>query len=103
MSEHNTWTIPEPKADYIVLNEEEYNRRLGELEELRAELARLREQQWEPLTVGGTLSIDNATMAVSSHTLSVIYDAGGDVEVMTWNLPASIRLCRRNPDAQPDA
>lgn len=70
------------------------------IRKLEAELARLREQgQWEPLTVG-TLSIDNATMAVGNDTLSVIYDAGDDVRVMTWDLPASIRLCRK-VDAQP--
>lgn len=67
------------------------------IRKLEAELARLREQQWEPLPVGSTLSIDNATMAVSNDILSVIYDVGddGDVEVMTWDLPASIRLCRK--------
>jgi ribosomal protein L32 len=100
MSEHNTWTIPEPKADYIILSEEEYNRRLGELEELRAELARLREQvQWEPLPDGNydglEVSANGSEIGLSTH----------DVHGIQWPvdhwLSDDIRLCRRKTDALP--
>lgn len=108
MSEHNTWTIPEPKADYIILNEEEYNRILGELEELRAELARLREQgQWEPVE-DGVYETQHAgnQVKVSGEWLTVrekdILDPT-DSFIADAALPDNLRLCRRNADAQPDA
>lgn len=100
MSEHNTWTIPEPKADYIILREEEYNRRLEELEEVRAELARLRELvQWEPLPDGNydglEVSANGSEIGLSTH----------DVHGIQWPvdhwLSDDIRLCRRKTDALP--
>lgn len=72
----------------------------AEIEHLRAELARLREQvQWEPLPDGNydglEVSANGSEIGLSTH----------DVHGIQWPvdhwLSDDIRLCRRNPNAQP--
>lgn len=95
----------DPYLDFMARSREDIEWLCQQLRAAHAELARLRELvQWEPL-VYSTFIVDQsyndtyllATLGGTQLEIGTDPTADG----VTVNLPSSMRLCRRNPNAQP--